>query len=331
VQDDTSFEQTNPMRQIATELKNSSEICVEKDNTLETGKLTSFGNNKLAVPKVGRKQGGRKSMKLGRRKKESTSFPSLHVPSDSPFLDIQTSDGKPFTSSASAPLPPRNLEAMDSYKSTGLSVGKIGKLKSRLGRKGEAGMTKDETSSKANEEWRELVDDKTGKPYWHNVSTGETSWFKPKSNLQAMDSYKSTGLSVGKIGNLKSKLGRKGGARKTTDETSSATEEEDWRELIDDKTGKSYWYNVSTGETAWSHSKANLKAMDSYKSTGLSVGKIGNLKSKLGKTGGTRKTKDETSNGAKDEEEWRELIDDKTGRSYWHNVSTGETTWKIPE
>lgn len=61
-------------------------------------------------------------------------------------------------------------------------------------------------------DWLEAVDPNSGRTYWHNEKTGESSWTDPHKEAGA------------------------GG---------------DWTEATDPASGKKYWHNAKTGESSW--------------------------------------------------------------------------------
>ena len=108
--------------------------------------------------------------------------------------------------------------------------------------------------------WEELVDESTGRTYWFNNETEESTWDDPHAKAVDVDD---------------------GGAG----------EEKVWTKFLDDDTGQAFYFNESTGETTWD-------TPEDYVSDG--------------------------------EETWTELVDDDTGDTYYVS-SKGETQWEKPD
>jgi hypothetical protein len=71
--------------------------------------------------------------------------------------------------------------------------------------------------------WVEVQDPNTGKIYYYNKETNETSWEEP------------TSMSDEQI----------------TDDDTSSNEQNDWVETLDPTSGKNYYFNATTGVTSW--------------------------------------------------------------------------------
>lgn len=82
------------------------------------------------------------------------------------------------------------------------------------------------------EEWTEHVDPQSGRTFFFNAATGETSWTQPTSASQ----QQSTQLPG----------------------TTSASQD-DWTEHVDPGSGNKFYYNARTGETSWTSPKPALK------------------------------------------------------------------------
>jgi len=68
--------------------------------------------------------------------------------------------------------------------------------------------------------WRQLMDGSSGRPYWHNSDTGETTWEEPLPRPQSLPQPLAAAPSS-------------------------------WEALLDGASGRSYFHNRLTGETRW--------------------------------------------------------------------------------
>ena len=87
-----------------------------------------------------------------------------------------------------------------------------------------------------------------------------------------------------------------------------------WAEVIEEETGKTYYFNEGTGATQWHHPYGS----DSDEEGEVTGGGTGGA----GAGGGSR-----VSTGSA---EWDEVTDKASGKTYWFNAATGESTWTRP-
>jgi hypothetical protein len=84
--------------------------------------------------------------------------------------------------------------------------------------------------------WKEVVDKSSGKPYWYNRVTKETTWDNPISKIEAAPVVapppQPQPSPVAKSGD-------------------KPVEKPLWKEVVDKSSGKSYWYNRVTKEVTW--------------------------------------------------------------------------------
>uniref|UniRef100_A0A1A8J910 Rho GTPase activating protein 27 n=2 Tax=Nothobranchius TaxID=28779 RepID=A0A1A8J910_NOTKU len=92
-----------------------------------------------------------------------------------------------------------------------------------------------------------------------------------------------------------------------TSPASPANLQDGWQVHTDHDSGKSYYYHPATRQTTWSHHHSLTPGGDTGLSSPLSPA---------------------SSQGSGD---WEQLMDETSGRIYFHNPNTGATSWSVPE
>ncbi len=155
--------------------------------------------------------------------------------------------------------------------------------------------------------WKEHQDKKSGKTYYHNRKTGETTWTRPKEDM--IESTSSQTISTSNT----TGSGKKKKKKKSTNATSGGStenegnqvkeisnnedikrEEEEqlpsgWRAVLDSASGETYFYNSSTKESTWTRPTST----------------------------GTRKV-------------WSKRYDPNSTQYYYYNEQTGVSQWDAP-
>ncbi|RYH13585.1 hypothetical protein EON65_35300 [archaeon] len=140
--------------------------------------------------------------------------------------------------------------------------------------------------------WAEVIDEASGASYYYNETTGETSWERPTGMIEPID-----GSAVLRQHDVISSI-------------VSAQPQSDWEEVYDEAYGKPYYVNNITGETSWDKPKA-MNAAPLQADASLAPIAIHSYESKV-------------------ETEWVEQLDEASGKSYYYNPRTNETSWEKP-
>jgi hypothetical protein len=147
--------------------------------------------------------------------------------------------------------------------------------------------------------WWEM-EDANGRVYYANKQTKQTSWKRPVLEPEVVEEPRAA---------------RQSATKENAPRAAAAPAPQDvWREVVDKKTGKTYYYNKETKETRWSNplSEAQPKRSDSA----------------LSSTTGTASDSYPDTHPRKT---FVEKVDPQSGRSYWVNLKTRSTSWKAPE
>ena len=164
--------------------------------------------------------------------------------------------------------------------------------------------------------WVEATDATTNRVYYYNKETKQTQWTRPP-DMEESKTDPSDDLPA------------------------------NWAESTDGKTGRKYFYNKVTKKTSWAKPKCLLTPSHSRASSSSAVQPPPLPLATLGSKGPSPATSATTSPrgppplpaavtatavlpSTKPTAEWAEAKDPATGRSYWYNRETKETTWVNP-
>ena len=148
--------------------------------------------------------------------------------------------------------------------------------------------------------WWEM-EDANGRVYYANKQTKQTSWKRPVLEPEVDEEPKATRQSATKENAPRAAA------------SPAAASQDVWREVVDKKTGKTYYYNKETKETRWTNPAADVqsKRSDSALSSAASD--------------------KEAYSDSHPRKTFVEKVDPQSGRSYWVNLKTRSTSWKAPE
>ena len=193
----------------------------------------------------------------------------------------------------------------------------------------------EQTSSTTSNDWVETTDPTSGKTYYFNSKTNETSWENPNPSTatapvavaaappsaeSASNLFESPPNSSG-VTTPATAMTTAGESKEPTvaetkqEETSasfspSATSEDtssDWVEVADPTSGKTYYFNSKTNETSWDNPNESTATAAAVEESTTAAEQDGNGDS-----------------------DWSESVDPSSGKSYYYNSKTGETSWEKP-
>jgi hypothetical protein len=150
--------------------------------------------------------------------------------------------------------------------------------------------------------WQEAKDPKSGKSYWYNKQTKETTWKDPNA-----------------AGATAPAAPAPAAAATSSDDPEAVAA--NWAESKDPKSGKPYYYNKVTKKTSWARPACMAAAAEAATTSPSSAGPP----ALPATAAATPATAAPSAAGA-----WQEAKDPNSGRSYWYNKQTKETTWKDP-
>lgn len=152
-------------------------------------------------------------------------------------------------------------------------------------------------------EWSRHVDTGSGRPYWHNSQTNQTTWNDPASAPAPAPAPMP--------------------ARQPTPALSAAAPE--WTQHSDPNSGRAYWHNKTTGATSWSPPPAGTAHRDNPASWQRGVTAASAVGAFSFEVPAAR-----IQASVPAASDWAEHKDPGSGRPYWHNRRTGVTSWTPP-
>ena len=147
--------------------------------------------------------------------------------------------------------------------------------------------------------WREFTDKKTGRIYYYNKDTRETTWTRPEPVAAASEENDlDEDTEEEKVEETKAKEEVSAAVKETTERaearprknSSSSGLPPNWREVIDPKSGETYYFNVVTQKSTWTRPRAKDNASP-----------------------------------------WSKRYDPISGNYYYYDERTGNSQWEVPE
>lgn len=109
------------------------------------------------------------------------------------------------------------------------------------------------TVTELQEGWAEYRDEATGRAYWYNAATSESSWEYPSAAavVQSSSAMEVSSIREEQQSSSMMTLSASEPLEHGSIGLSSAASEKGWSKNYDDATGQFYWYNYATGESTW--------------------------------------------------------------------------------
>jgi hypothetical protein len=221
-------------------------------------------------------------------------------------------------------------------------------------------------SNSLGEGWTETIDSSSGRPYFYNSLTQETSWERPNGDLPSSvkltledaqvpeenqaapkESVDSLTYLTNGVDNTDAEQEDATQPETQIFETNTASLPEGWTEAVDQSTGQTYYYNSVTQETAWERpaEEEPERIQVTADEVDASALKVEEKDPDSGVVDVTKKANEEQDDAAisrgeeqapSDEQQsnlpygWIEGADPSTGKKYYFNSVTQETSWERP-
>jgi hypothetical protein len=203
-------------------------------------------------------------------------------------------------------------------------------------------------------EWVEKTDEKSGRVYYLNIATRQTSWTKPSDEMgqattlaQPTDWTEKTDPKTGKVYYFNKTTKQTSWVRPSESETLRSTpppasappvQGSEWLEKLDPKSGKVYYFDKVTKQTSWTKPEGTDTAFTEAESLSDWVEKLDPTSGKTyyfnKSTKQTNWVKPGTTSQAEKTEahsDWIEKLDRQTNKVYYYNKATKQTSWTKPE
>ena len=165
--------------------------------------------------------------------------------------------------------------------------------------------------------WWEM-EDANGRVYYANKQTKQTSWKKPNLDAEPVEEPRASRQSAPKesASKVATRAAAPAPAPAPAPAAAPSSLPEVWREVVDKKSGRTYYYNKETKETRWTNPAADAKKSDAA-----------SVSSSVATAAASAASPDPSHPRAL----FAEKVDPQSGRSYWVNLKTRATSWAAPD
>jgi plastin-1 len=234
------------------------------------------------------------------------------------------------------------------------TAGRLAKLRELKALK-DAAAAASSASTPSTSEWAKFHDDATGRDYWYNATTGDTTWTNPEEAggsaadwEEMFDEASGRNYFYNKVTGESSWTKPGEGADGTAATASGAVKPRPgamrWIERKDPATDRTFYACVDDGSTSWTppeglaDGSARLVQSDWFSKVDPGTGRRYYVHSVSGETQWDRPTSgydsgDEEDAGTSNNglpEGWIAITDPASGREYYLHSATGERTWNKP-
>ena len=232
-------------------------------------------------------------------------------------------------------------EKPDDFKNSKIDESATSSVKKKKKKKDKSKSKTSEGENGKNDDWKEMTDKTSGRVFYYNKKTKETQWTKPttsddtanvsSSNIaKNIDTDAETKDLINKLddsinnnnnnNNNKNELKPETSAKDTKatkNISSGSSNSSEWKEMKDKKSGRTFYYNKKTKKTQWTKPVENNddKEKDQVDT----------------KKRPTQKMRKRSTVIQSMKNNWQEMKDPKSGKTFYYNKITGESAWNIPK
>jgi hypothetical protein len=185
-------------------------------------------------------------------------------------------------------------------------------------------------------EWDPVLDPESGDTYYVNKYTEETTWDKPRE-LTLFEKQIHAAKEI-----QKTARGRQGRARVQNikqEKRGHIVDKCDWEAVVDPSSRDTYYYNTKTQDTTWDKPPAFVKwEKQQNASTAVqSIQRGRQTRAQVSKNKGAlrrqrqREARTRLHSRYPVSDSWETIVDEKSGKTYYLNKATNDTSWDKPE